>query len=88
METLRNANEKYGITVVSNLHQLDYAKEFCSRVIGLNGGRIVYDGPPEGLSAATVAKIYHKHDSAPATHNHSSVPYPRLPLPSAAVAHL
>lgn len=88
METLRNANEKYGITVVSNLHQLDYAKEFCSRVIGLNGGRIVYDGPPAGLSAATVAKIYHKQEPAPSSHNHSSVPCPRLPLPATAVVHL
>lgn len=60
LETLKNANEKYGITVVSNLHQLDYAREFCSRVIGLNGGRIVYDGPPDQLCAATVSQIYHK----------------------------
>jgi phosphonate transport system ATP-binding protein len=60
LETLKNANEKYGITVVSNLHQLDYAREFCSRVIGLNGGRIVYDGPPAQLSPATVSQIYHK----------------------------
>ena len=60
METLRDANEKYGITVVSNLHQLDYAKEFCSRVIGLNGGRIVYDGSPAQLTAGVIAQIYHK----------------------------
>ena len=60
METLRDANEKYGITVVSNLHQLDYAKEFCSRVIGLNDGRIVYDGSPDQLTAGVIAQIYHK----------------------------
>lgn len=88
METLRNANEKYGITVVSNLHQLDYAREFCSRVIGLNGGRIVYDGPPDGLCAATIAQIYHKHDSASPMTNCSTVQYSRLPLQSVAVAHL
>lgn len=58
METLRDANEKYGITVVSNLHQLDYARQFCSRVIGLNQGRIVYDGHPDHLSRAAVAQIY------------------------------
>ena len=60
METLKNANEKYGITVVSNLHQLDYAREFCSRVIGLNNGRIVYDGPPEQLCPSMISLIYHK----------------------------
>lgn len=58
LETLRNANERYGITVVANLHQLDYAREFCSRVIGLNGGRIIYDGPPSQLCQATVDAIY------------------------------
>jgi len=58
LETLRNANEKYGITVVANLHQLDYAREFCSRVIGLNAGRIIYDGPPSQLCQATVDAIY------------------------------
>jgi phosphonate transport system ATP-binding protein len=58
LETLRNANEKYGITVVANLHQLEYAREFCSRVIGMNSGRIVYDGSPERLCQATIDQIY------------------------------
>lgn len=58
LETLQNANRKYGITVVANLHQLDYAREFCSRVIGMNAGRIVYDGPPAQLCQATVDAIY------------------------------
>jgi phosphonate transport system ATP-binding protein len=58
LETLQNANQKYSITVVANLHQLDYAREFCSRVIGLNAGRIVYDGPPSQLCQATVEAIY------------------------------
>lgn len=58
LETLKNANEKYGITVVANLHQLDYAREYCSRVIGMNAGRIVFDGPPSQLCQSTVAEIY------------------------------
>ena len=58
METLKHANEKYGITVVSNLHQLNYAKEYCNRVIGINQGRIVYDGPPQELSPSIIDRIY------------------------------
>ena len=58
METLQRANEQYGITVVANLHQLDYAREFCRRVIGINDGRIVFDGPPEQLNPAMVGRIY------------------------------
>ena len=60
LDTLRNANERYGITVVANLHQLDYAREYCHRVIGLNGGRIVFDGKPQDLCPATISRIYHK----------------------------
>lgn len=58
METLRNANQKYGMTIIANLHQLDYAREFCHRVIGMNNGRIVYDGPSNKLCPATVEQIY------------------------------
>lgn len=85
METLRQANQKYGITIVSNLHQLDYAREFCHRVIGLNGGRIVYDGPPGGLCQATVARIYEKKEPAQAS-DILAGPFPStLPLPATAL---
>lgn len=78
METLREANQKYGITVVSNLHQLDYARQFCSRVIGLNQGRIVYDGHPDRLSRAAVAQIYQQDQ--PQEHNQDSVYSPFAPV--------
>jgi phosphonate transport system ATP-binding protein len=83
METLKNANEKYGITVVANLHQLDYAREFCSRVIGLNGGRIVYDGPPAKLCAATVTQIYHKEQPEPMAGDCSCLPFTPAALQTA-----
>ena len=75
METLRNANEKYGITVVSNLHQLDYAREFCSRVIGLNNGRIVFDGHPDGLCPDAVAQIYQQHQPEESDRAVSRIPF-------------
>ncbi len=58
LETLKNANQKYGITVIANLHQLDFAREYCSRVIGMNDGRIVYDGSPAQLCQEGVNRIY------------------------------
>jgi len=58
LETLKNANDKYGMTVIANLHQLDYAREYCNRVIGMNNGRIIFDGPPSQLCQATVEAIY------------------------------
>lgn len=80
METLKNANEKYGITVVSNLHQLDYAREFCSRVIGLNDGRIVYDGPPEQLNPSIISQIYRKDQVDLLDENCIYSPYSPAPL--------
>jgi phosphonate transport system ATP-binding protein len=58
MDTLRAINEKYGITIVSNLHQLDYARAFCTRVLGLRDGRIVFDGPPACLTEDALQEIY------------------------------
>ena len=58
MDTLRGANRRYGITVVANLHQLDYAREYCSRIIGMHGGRIIFDGPPAELGRDIIDEIY------------------------------
>jgi len=58
METLRQANRRYGITVVSNLHQLEFARDYCTRIIGMSDGRIVFDGAPELLTEETVRRIY------------------------------
>jgi len=59
METLREINRNYGISIVSNLHQLNYAQECCSRIIGLHNGQIVFDGPPDVLTREMVDHIYH-----------------------------
>lgn len=58
MDTLCAVNEKYGITVVSNLHQLDYARDCCTRILGVCGGKIVFDGPPAFLTDDIVHEIY------------------------------
>jgi len=84
LETLKNANERYGITVVANLHQLDYAREYCSRVIGLNNGKIVYDGSPDQLCSATVAEIYQKGSSLPHDQDGFDGVYRPAPLQMAA----
>jgi phosphonate transport system ATP-binding protein len=58
MNTLKAVNETYGITVVSNLHQLDYARDYCTRILGIRGGRIVFDGAPASLTDDVVREIY------------------------------
>ncbi len=61
---LRQACRELGITVVCNLHQVDYAREFADRVVGMAAGRIVFEGRPDGLDASALARIYPGLDEA------------------------
>jgi phosphonate transport system ATP-binding protein len=58
MDALRDINERDGITVITNLHTLDTARNYCERIIGMAHGRVVFDGQPRDLTAAAVADIY------------------------------
>jgi phosphonate transport system ATP-binding protein len=58
MEILQTLNRESGITVVVSLHQVEYAKKYCSRAVALNRGKISYDGPTSGLSLQLMQDIY------------------------------
>lgn len=58
MDALRDINEREGITVITNLHTLDTARAYCERIIGMAGGRVVFDGAPHELTADAVQEIY------------------------------
>ena len=58
MQTLRDVNQKDGTTVVVCLHQVEFAKRYCPRIIGLKNGELVFDGPPEDLSMKILQEIY------------------------------
>lgn len=60
MQLLRDICDKDGLTVIVNLHQVELAKRFADRVIGLNAGQIVFDGSPARLDRATLAHIYQR----------------------------
>ena len=58
MDSLRRINREDGITVVSNLHLLQTARDYCDRIIGMRKGAIVFDGPPAQMSEAQAREIY------------------------------
>ncbi|EJL52110.1 phosphonate ABC transporter, ATP-binding protein [Rhizobium sp. CF122] len=58
MDALRDINEREGITVVTNLHTLDTARNYCERIVGMAAGRVVFDGKPSELTADAVKQIY------------------------------
>ncbi len=55
---LQQASRESGITVVCNLHQVEYAREFGQRIIGVAAGRIVFEGRPDELTEAALHLIY------------------------------
>jgi len=58
MQLLAELNKTEGITVVVSLHQIDYALQFCPRVIALKDGHVVYDGPNGELSRDRLVDVY------------------------------
>jgi phosphonate transport system ATP-binding protein len=58
MDALRRINQEDGITVISNLHLLQTAKDYCDRIIAMRKGAIVFDGPPSELSDSLAREVY------------------------------
>jgi phosphonate transport system ATP-binding protein len=58
MDALRRINQEDGITVISNLHLLQTAKDYCDRIIGMRGGKMVFDGTPSELTNGIARDIY------------------------------
>lgn len=58
MDQLAMINQTKNITCIVNLHQVDVAKKYSKRIIGVTGGRIVFDGPSEALTDDIIHRIY------------------------------
>jgi phosphonate transport system ATP-binding protein len=58
MRYLQKVNRDLGITTLVNLHFLDLAREYADRVIGLRGGRLVFDGPGAEADEKVFEQIY------------------------------
>ena len=58
MDSLQRINKHFGLTVLCNLHSLELAREYCDRLVGMAGGRVVFDGAPEALTADVARELY------------------------------
>jgi len=59
MDLLVGLNERDGITVVAVLHDLGMAAHFFERLVLIDGGRIIADGPPaEVLTADRIRDVF------------------------------
>jgi phosphonate transport system ATP-binding protein len=58
MRTLRGIQESRGIPVVVNLHQVDIARAFASRLVGMSKGGIRLDARPHEIAPDEVEDLY------------------------------
>ncbi len=84
METLKEINQRDGITVVVTLHQVDYAKDYCQRALALKDGEVYFDGKFDQLTQEQLNLLYKLHqDDAPATPAEPLIEEPVITLKSA-----
>ncbi|WP_127496728.1 phosphonate ABC transporter ATP-binding protein [Paenibacillus glycanilyticus] len=58
MDDLKKINLELGITTIVNLHFIDLARTYATRIIGLRAGEVVFDGPVSEATDERFAEIY------------------------------
>jgi len=75
MEHIQNAVNERGLACIVNLHQVDFAKKYASRIIGMKHGNIVFDGPPCDLTDEIISLIYEDDGDDDNPDNESAAKY-------------
>ncbi|MBQ4164601.1 MAG: phosphonate ABC transporter ATP-binding protein [Turicibacter sp.] len=58
MDDFKRINEEMNISVLINIHHVDLALKYATRVIGIKAGEIVYDGPSNEVDGEILKQIY------------------------------
>lgn len=58
MEDLARVAREEGVPTLINIHEVDLAKAFADRLIGIAQGVVVFDGSPAELTSEQMDKIY------------------------------
>ena len=58
LSLLKKINQEFGTTILCNLHQVDLAKKYSDRVVGLIDGKIIFDENSTNINEAYLKKIY------------------------------
>jgi len=58
MEIMVKLAGERDIPVIINIHNVELAKRFANRIVGMTGGRVVFDGAPQDLKDHHLAEIY------------------------------
>ncbi|MDK2868261.1 MAG: phosphonate transport system ATP-binding protein [Clostridiales bacterium] len=58
MELIRKINQEMGTIILCNLHQLEYAKKYGQRIIGISEGKIQFDKNSSDINDNDLRTIY------------------------------
>ncbi len=58
MNDFKRINQDMNISILINIHHVDLALQYCTRVIGIRAGEIVYDGPSDKVDKNILNQIY------------------------------
>lgn len=62
MRLINELCKERGLAAIINIHDVMLAQMFSERIVGLQLGEIVYDGPPDGLTGDVLTQIYGEED--------------------------
>jgi phosphonate transport system ATP-binding protein len=62
MGLMRDLGREHGIPVIVNMHDVELARRFADRIVGMREGRVVFDGAPADLNDAVLKSIYGGED--------------------------
>lgn len=58
MTDLRRTAKESGIPTLVNIHDVNLARAFADRMIGIADGTVVFDGPPNALDEEALIRVY------------------------------
>ena len=58
MELIAKRAGERDIPVIVNIHNVELARRFADRIVGMSKGEIVFDGPPAALQHSHLLQIY------------------------------
>tara|TARA_B110000858_G_C17792029_1_gene470405 strand:- start:1788 stop:2510 length:723 start_codon:yes stop_codon:yes gene_type:complete len=58
LSLLKKINKEYGTTILCNLHQVDLAKKYSDRIVGLIDGKVIFNEKSTDINKDYLEKIY------------------------------
>ena len=82
LNLLHGICKKDGLAAIVSLHQVELARRYADRIVGLQQGRVVFEGTPADLNASAVSRLYVSRPSALPAIGSAETPSSSLPHPS------